>query len=167
MRMLPRRSLSEPPFGPANGEYVIFQPDEIGHSGDRIVRIGSHTGEGNLPARLREHMTENKDRSILRKHIGRAILRQTGDPYPAIWNLDYTPKEVREVKGHLLDPVKQTQIEAAASEYISRFSVSVLPMGSIPPKRLAGWNGSALELCPPAVRVVLRAIGWALLPIAV
>lgn len=84
MRTLPRWSLSEPPVGLANGVYVIFQPDEIGQSGDRIVRIGSHTGQGNLPARLREHMTENKDRSILRKHIRRAILRQTGDPYPAI-----------------------------------------------------------------------------------
>lgn len=130
MRILPRYSLSEPPFEPANGVYALFQPDETGHSGDRIVRIGSHTGEGNLPARLREHMAENKDRSILRKHIGRAILRQTGDPYLAIWDLDYTCKAVRETKGHLLDPVKQAQIEAAVSEYISCFSVSVLPMGS-------------------------------------
>lgn len=119
------------------------------------MRIGSHTGEGNLPARLREHMTENKDRSILRKHIGRAILRQTGDPYPAIWNLDYTPKEVREVKGHLLDPVKQAQIEAAASEYISRFSVSMLPMGSIPQEarrleRLCIGTVSSCGTCGPS-----------------
>src|SRR6266851_6820386 len=70
---------------PANGIYFIFEKGESGHHSDRIVRIGSHTGAGNLPARLREHITLNKDRSIFRKHIGRAILKRDKDPYLSVW----------------------------------------------------------------------------------
>jgi hypothetical protein len=99
-------------------------------NGDRIVRIGSHTGEGNLSSRLREHMTQNKDRSIFRKHVGRALLARDSDPYLAVWNLDFTSRKLRESKGHLVNALKQAAIEDAVSDYISRFSVSVLPMRS-------------------------------------
>jgi hypothetical protein len=58
---------------PCNGVYILFEEGEEAHGMDRIVRIGSHTGQNKLLSRLREHfINENKDRSIFRKNIGRA-----------------------------------------------------------------------------------------------
>ena len=60
---------------PANGIYIVFEKGEKAHGTDRIVGVGTHTGEGNLSQRLNEHLyTPNKDRSILRKHVGRCLL---------------------------------------------------------------------------------------------
>jgi hypothetical protein len=80
-RGLPRFEFP-PPERPvtANGVYLVFERGELAHGGDRIVRVGSHTGHGNLLARLREHATQNKDRSIFRKNIGRALLAKARDP---------------------------------------------------------------------------------------
>jgi hypothetical protein len=62
---------------PYNGIYVLFESGETGHGTDRIVRIGTHTGDGQLPSRLQQHFLDaNKDRSIFRKNIGRALLTQ-------------------------------------------------------------------------------------------
>ena len=53
---------------------------------DRIVRIGTHRGDNNLYNRLKEHfINENKDRSIFRKNIGRALLNKNQDSYLEIW----------------------------------------------------------------------------------
>lgn len=113
---------------PADGVYFLFELGEEGHEGKRIVRIGSHTGKGNLAARLREHVRLNKDRSIFRKHIGRALLQQDNDPYLAVWNLDLTTRKARTEQGHRLDKAKQAGIEDAVSAYIhNTFSIVVLP----------------------------------------
>jgi len=62
---------------PMNGVYVLFQKGEKGHQLDRIVRIGTHTGDNQLRSRLKQHfLFKNKDRSIFRKNIGRALLNQ-------------------------------------------------------------------------------------------
>lgn len=67
---------------PANGIYVLFEEGESGHGGDRIVRVGTHTGDNQLRSRLKQHfINENKDRSIFRKNIGRAILSKDSDPF--------------------------------------------------------------------------------------
>src|SRR5207244_8401049 len=70
---------------PRNGIYVLFERGETGHEGNRIVRIGTHRGDGELPSRLVQHFVmENKDRSIFRKHMGRALLNMDRcDPYLA------------------------------------------------------------------------------------
>jgi hypothetical protein len=113
---------------PADGVYFLFELGEEGHEGERIVRIGSHTGKGILASRLREHARLNKDRSIFRKHIGRAMLQQDNNPYLAIWNLDLTTRKAREEQGHRLDKTKQAGIEDAVSAYINNvFSIVVLP----------------------------------------
>ena len=65
---------------PRNGIYILFEHGEQAHMGDRIVRIGTHTGDNQLRSRIQQHyIKENKDRSIFRKNIGRAkegILRE-------------------------------------------------------------------------------------------
>ncbi len=68
---------------PENGIYILYE--KINNKYE-IVRIGSHTGENNFKKRLKEHFeTENKDRSIFRKNIGRAYLN--------IWNKDFKLKK--------------------------------------------------------------------------
>lgn len=132
VRRIERFRFPPPDIGiPPNGLYFIFESGEAAHGGDRIVRIGSHTGSGNLAARLREHMTQNKDRSIFRKNVGRAILSRDQDPYLEVWNLDLTKRVDRSRHEHLVDPAKQTKIERAVSDYIrNRVSVSVIPAES-------------------------------------
>ena len=49
---------------PEDGVYIVFERGEWGHRGERIVRVGTHTGQGRLRSRLVEHfLNENKDRS--------------------------------------------------------------------------------------------------------
>ena len=67
---------------PLNGIYFLFEKGELAHGSDRIVRIGTHTGENLLRSRLRQHfLVDNKDSSIFRKNIGRVILNKSGSYY--------------------------------------------------------------------------------------
>lgn len=103
---------------PKDGVYLLFEKGETGHNSARIVRVGSHTGSGNLPKRLREHTTANKDRSIFRKNIGRALLNRVQDPFLEQWNWDLTSKEKRALYGPRLDAARQETVEEAATSYI-------------------------------------------------
>ncbi len=113
---------------PLNGIYILFEKDEFAHNGDRIVRIGSHTGIGQLRSRLKQHfINENKDRSIFRKNIGRALLNKSKDKFLEQWELDLTSKKSKEKNLHLIDLSKQKEIEKKFTEYIqNNFSFIVL-----------------------------------------
>ena len=57
---------------PSNGIYIKFEKGEKIEGLDRIVRIGTHTGNNQLHSRLFQHFeNENQRRSIFRKNIGR------------------------------------------------------------------------------------------------
>jgi hypothetical protein len=104
---------------PANGIYVLFEKGESAHSGDRIVRIGTHTGNGNLRKRLKEHfVTEKKDRSIFRKNIGRALLEKAGDDFLKFWEIDLTKKAARDEWTGKIDVEKQKRVEKEVTRYI-------------------------------------------------
>jgi hypothetical protein len=140
---------------PSDGVSFLFESGQEGHGGERIVYIGSHTGEGKLASRLREHVSLNKDRSIFRKHLGRAMLQRDGDPYLAIWNLDFTTKKTREDHGHRIESGKQEAIEEAVSKYIeTNFTVSVLPRCDSNEarrlKELCVGTVSSCSLCSPS-----------------
>jgi hypothetical protein len=109
---------------PSNGIYILFEKGEKGHQGDRIVRVGTHTGVNQLRSRLKQHfMNENKDRSIFRKNIGRALLNRTNDPFLQFWNINLTTKKAKEKYSSLIDFDYQKSIEAQVSQYIqSTFS---------------------------------------------
>ncbi len=128
LRHLVRHPFPTPDKGiPVNGLYFMFETGETGHEGERVVRIGSHTGNGNLGARLREHITQNKDRSIFRKNIGRALLSRDHDPFLEAWDFDMTKRHDRDRYKHLVDPAKQAKVEQAVSDYIGKHvSVSVI-----------------------------------------
>lgn len=73
---------------PTDGIYVLFESGEESHGGDRIVRIGTHTGVGQLRSRLQQHFVkENKDRSVFRKNIGRCLLNRDSDPFLPEWEI--------------------------------------------------------------------------------
>ena len=104
---------------PKNGIYILFEKGETGHGGDRIVRVGTHTGVDQLRSRLKQHfIKEKKDRSIFRKNIGRAILSRDNDPFLEQWEWDLTTREKKDKYLPLLDHEKQVQIEKQVSAYI-------------------------------------------------
>jgi len=113
---------------PKNGIYIVFEKGEKAHNTDRIVRIGTHTGQNNLPVRLKEHFyNENKNRSIFRKNIGRAFIQN--DKYLEIWNKDFIPKKNREQYANKINPKKQADIEQQVSDYIRKnISFVILPV---------------------------------------
>lgn len=117
---------------PKNGIYILFEKGEIGHGGDRIVRVGTHTGINQLRSRLEQHfIKENKDRSIFRKNIGRAILRQNSDAFLKQWEWDLTTRVNKDKYLPLLDQEKQSDIEKKVSLYIQEaFSFVVFGVDS-------------------------------------
>ena len=112
---------------PLNGIYILFEKGEIAHGTNRIVRIGTHTGSNQLPSRLRQHfLIENKDRSIFRKNIGRALLNRDHDPFLPLWELDRTSRRMRDQHGGI-DLDRQGAIENAVSDYMrNHFSFAVV-----------------------------------------
>lgn len=113
---------------PLNGIYILFEKEEKGHQQDRVVRVGTHTGKNQLRSRLKQHfLAKNKDRSIFRKNIGRAILNKRKDTYSGLWELDLTSKQARERYLHTIDLEYQLKIENEVSQYINdNFSFSVI-----------------------------------------
>ncbi|MFH1212340.1 MAG: hypothetical protein V1659_05455, partial [Candidatus Woesearchaeota archaeon] len=94
---------------PENGIYVLFEKGESAHGTHRIVRVGTHTGDNNLRARLKEHfINEVKDRSIFRKNIGRCLLKD--DPFLKKWELTPLIVDVRK-KNPDIDFERQKDIE--------------------------------------------------------
>jgi hypothetical protein len=112
---------------PLNGIYILFEKGETAHGAERIVRIGTHTGQNNLRSRLKEHfINEVKDRSIFRKNIGRCLLK--GDCFLSDWELTPLIREVRE-KNPQIDFIKQEEIEKQVSQVIrNKFSFIVIPV---------------------------------------
>ena len=104
---------------PYNGIYVLFENGEKGHGKERIVRVGTHTGERQLRSRLKQHfINENKDRSIFRKNIGRALLNRNRDPFIEQWNWDLTTRSNKQKYKTFLDQKKQIEMEHQVTNYI-------------------------------------------------
>ena len=104
---------------PNNGIYILFEYGEHAHGTDRIVRIGTHRGQGQLPARLKEHfVNENKDRSIFRKNIGRALLHRERSPLAAQWEIDLTSRDARDRHGGAVDHAALKEIERQVSAWM-------------------------------------------------
>lgn len=111
------------PFDPAkiplNGIYILFELGELAHGTNRIVRVGTHTGDNQLRSRLKQHfIKENKDRSIFRKNIGRAILNRDKDPFLREWDLDLTSRKAKEKYAETIDFSKQRGVERLVTEYV-------------------------------------------------
>ena len=131
---------------PSEAIYFMYQDGETwGHGGNRprIVQIGTQR-DGNFAARLAEHFVLNerkmdfdgespapKDRSILRKTIGRALLARASDPYFEMWNRDCTTKAERDRYGMNRDILKEQQLEREITVLLrEHFFVRYLPVSA-------------------------------------
>ena len=104
---------------PLNGIYILFESTEKAHDADRIVRVGTHTGGNQLRSRLKQHfIDQNKDRSIFRKNIGRALLNKAKNPFLDKWELDLTTREAKLKYAHMINFDEQAKIENQVSQYI-------------------------------------------------
>lgn len=104
---------------PKNGIYIIFENGEKYKNLDRIVRVGTHTGNNQLRSRLNQHfIKENKNRSIFRKNIGRCFLNKESNPYLSLWELDITSRAEKEKNLKLLDLDFEKKIEKRISDYV-------------------------------------------------
>ena len=104
---------------PTNGIYIMFEEGETFQGLDRIVRVGTHDGDGNLYKRLKEHyVNENKDRSIFLKRVGSAILAKNKDPYLDVWEVDTTTPENKNKVQAQLNPAHEQQITQQAVAHI-------------------------------------------------
>ncbi len=116
------------PFNPSklpkNGIYVLYEDGEEAHGTKRIVRVGTHTGDDRLRLRLRQHFTEgNKDVSIFRKNIGRALLNRESDPFLKQWDLELPAQAAKEK----IDLKRLAEVEKMVTEYIQKhFQLSVI-----------------------------------------
>ena len=113
---------------PSNGIYILFQKEELGHNQDRIVQVGTHIETDELLSKLKQHfLIENKNRSIFRKNIGRALLKKEKDPFFTYWEIDFTTRQGKEPCFSEIDSDYQKQVEAKISQYIrDNFSFAVL-----------------------------------------
>ena len=123
---MPRYSASEIakiPFD--NGIYIVFEVNEMHKNWQRIVRVGTHTSEDRLRQRLKDHfIQENKDGSIFRKNIGKALLTQQNHPYLKTWTLD-TSKQENRVN---VDSDVQQAVEREVSSHLrGRMSFTAFP----------------------------------------
>ena len=104
---------------PPNGIYVLFEKGEKAHNNDRIVRVGTHTGDDQLRYRLWQHfINENKDRSIFRKNIGRALLNKENNTFLKQWEIDLTTRKAKNLHKSKIDFEQQKEIEGRVTKYL-------------------------------------------------
>ncbi|MFH0712074.1 MAG: hypothetical protein V1889_03110 [archaeon] len=116
---------------PLNGIYVLFENGEETHGGNRIVRVGTHTGVNQLRSRIRQHfVNENKDRSIFRKNIGRALLSKNKDLFLEDWEKDLTTRKAKEKFSETIDFEKRKAVEKLVTDCLRKnFSFVVFGVG--------------------------------------
>ena len=130
---------------PRNGIYVLFEKGEFGHETDRIVRVGTHNGSNRLQSRLEEHyIKENKDRSIFRKNVGRAILNKDKDDFLAQWEIDLTSGKARQKSAGTFDQRKLQETEKRVTEYIRQNFYFVVFRVDDKPQRLY-WESKIIS----------------------
>ena len=109
-----------------NGIYIVFERGETYRGMPRIVRVGTHNAPNRLKPRLTDHFVkENRNGSIFRKNIGKALLNRDRDPYLKIWTLDTSRPP------HLgaADPEREKETEKRVSRYLrENMTFAVFPV---------------------------------------
>lgn len=141
---------------PENGIYILFEKGEYCNGGDRIVRVGTHSGENSLKSRLLHHFNKGvKDRNIFRKNIGRAMLNRDKDKYLEKWDLNLRSKENRIKYLPLIDIEYEKKLEEIISDYIQKNITFILIEENDKDKRLL-WEKrliseiSNCNICSPS-----------------
>jgi len=98
-----------------DGIYIFFESGETYHGMDRIVRVGTHTGNGNLCKRLKSHYRDGGS-SIFRTNIARAILGKESVSHPYLSVLKKQVYKRKSVLGY--DHEFNNELERRVSEYM-------------------------------------------------
>ncbi len=102
---------------PENGIYFFYESGEVFEGGDRIVRVGTHTGEDRLPKRLRLHYRGSARTSVFRRNVGKALV--------AAGDSQITPELLTSLEPKTFPVVLEQEI----SHYFeANFSFSVIPV---------------------------------------
>ncbi len=140
---LPRFSFAPPAKQTLhNGIYIVFEKCTNVHSTDRIVHIGTHRTRGNLISRLENHIYDkDKDSSIIRKHIGIAILNKRDDPFIEQWKIkasamtgkDGGYKRLQEIEHEVSDYInnKLTFTTIPLLDDVARFAMKLRLLSTI------------------------------------
>jgi hypothetical protein len=112
---------------PSDGIYFFFEKGEQvnlrGRLVERIVRVGTHRGDGNFPGRIRQHyghmkkLGGNKNGSVFRRHVGGALLRREAEGHPKL--ITWVPQ------GGQSDPVVESQVSEWMRQNLSFSCVRV------------------------------------------
>ena len=89
-------------------------------------------GNTGLKRRLKDHfIAENKDGSIFRKNIGKAILNKSNHPYLNVWNINTSKSENIALLGSRYDPAFQKMVEKSVTNYMrEHFSFICFPVAT-------------------------------------
>jgi len=100
-----------------NGIYILFEKGELYNGFNRIVRVGTHNAQGRFKFRLKDHfIRKNKDGSIFRKNVGKALLNLRNDNYLSVWNLNTSKPENRK---YIIREVQES-IEDEVTDYLQK-----------------------------------------------
>ncbi len=113
-----------------NGIYILFEKGEYFKDMDRIVRIGSHTGNNRLYTRINEHYIKNDHRdSVFRKHLGRCFLSVNNrKDYIENWDLKIKKRIDKEKNYHKINWEIENEYEQIITKYIrNNFSFVIIP----------------------------------------
>lgn len=136
---------------PPDGIYVLFEKGETAHGTNRIIRIGTHDGEGRLAVRLKDHFLKDIQRnSIFRKHVGRCFLNKENNSYLKYWNLPFKSVEAKEKYKDSVDLEYEKKYEKKISKYIQQNLFFVIIPGVKPKKirkRFESRLISTISLC--------------------
>lgn len=122
-----------------NGIYIMFEKGETHLCFDRVVRIGSHTGQNRLYERIDEHYIGNDHRnSVFRKHLGRCFLTiDKRIDYIQNWDLKIKSREDKEKNQSKINRTFEEKYEKIVSEYIKNsFTFIVIPALTDAKKRI-------------------------------
>ncbi len=113
-----------------NGIYILFENGEYFKGLDRVVRIGSHTGNNRLFTRINEHYIKDDHRdSIFRKHLGRCFLTiNKKTDYIENWDLKIKKRVDKEKNYQRINWELEKEYEQLITKYIrNNFSFVVIP----------------------------------------
>lgn len=113
-----------------NGIYILFENGEYFKGLDRVVRIGSHTGNNRLFTRINEHYIKDDHRdSIFRKHLGRCFLTiNKRTDYIDNWDLKIKKRVDKEKNYNRINWKLEKEYEQLITKYIrTNFSFIVIP----------------------------------------
>lgn len=122
-----------------NGIYIMFEKGEKYFDLDRVVRIGSHTGQSRLFDRIDEHYIGDDHRdSIFRKHLGRCFLTiDKRTDYIKCWDLKIKKREDKVKNFDKINWELETMYENKVTDYIrDNFTFIVIPNLSDEVKRI-------------------------------